>query len=433
MAARLDPEQCAEVMLASGLRPLVPYPGSQVPWEAVCVKCGARVAPIFSNVRRRGSGCVACARRVGHRVPSNDPVAVMRARGGEPLEPYPGRNDGPWRVRCNTCSREVTPTYASVQQGQGPCVHCGQAASAVPRRVSKHEAVVAMREADFEPLEPYRNARARWRCHCNRCGHDVTVVYGSVKAGGRGCTGCWQPTLSQDEARARMLQAGLRPLTPYPGHNDTPWPSECLTHRIVVSTTLAHATSKGRQNGCPDCAREGRSRPRRDPESAIAAVRRANAEPLEPYPGARKKWRVRCLACGTENLVILYALESGSGACSSCAQFGFDYSAPALLYLVTHLALGAHKIGIAGVRGVDRVRRLEALRADGWQVYKTLHFEHGREARNVELSVLKWLRSELNLQPYLASGTNGWTETVDADEVSLSQIWAKAIASRREC
>jgi hypothetical protein len=50
------------------------------------------------------------------------------------------------------------------------------------------------------------------------------------------------------------------------------------------------------------------------------------------------------------------------------------------------------------------------------------------EAYEIEQGVLNWLRSDLNLQQYLLSEQmpqRGHTETVDASEIDLPDIWAK--------
>ncbi len=117
------------------------------------------------------------------------------------------------------------------------------------------------------------------------------------------------------------------------------------------------------------------------------------------------------------------SVRSRGTSCRFCAEHGFDYGAPGLVYVVTHPARGAHKVGIAAVDS----DRLAVHRRSGWQVYRTLRFDRGEEAFRVEQGVLRWLRDELGLPPYLADGI-GWTETVDADAVSLPDLWSKVLS-----
>ena len=84
----------------------------------------------------------------GNAVDPVEAVDTMRAAGVEPLEPYPGSH-APWRCRCLTCGREVTPRYGLVSRDGGGCRYCAS------RAVDPAEAVDTMRRAGAEPLEPY--------------------------------------------------------------------------------------------------------------------------------------------------------------------------------------------------------------------------------------------------------------------------------------
>lgn len=60
---RRSPEEAEEVLRASGLEPLIPYPGStHAPWKSRCVTCGSERAPKLTNLLQRadkgGRGCV---------------------------------------------------------------------------------------------------------------------------------------------------------------------------------------------------------------------------------------------------------------------------------------------------------------------------------------------------------------------------------------
>ena len=116
-------------------------------------------------------------------------------------------------------------------------------------------------------------------------------------------------------------------------------------------------------------------------------------------------------------------VHNAQGVCRYCARHGFDYLAPSVVYLITHPQLGAHKVGITGVD----TTRLEAWRKHGWQAFKTRRFGVGHIAREVEQSVLRWLREELGHSAYLdaVQCPNGHTETVSADSIDLPTIWAK--------
>ncbi len=137
--------------------------------------------------------------------------------GLEPLEPYPGSNAKPWRCRCLSCDREVSPVYASIQQGRGGCRECGNVVASLRRRLDSSSAAAVMIDADLEPLEPYPGTAVPWRCRCVVCGHGVHPRYGDVRKSGRGCKWCADKAVDPDEAAAVMIDAGLEPLEPYPG------------------------------------------------------------------------------------------------------------------------------------------------------------------------------------------------------------------------
>ena len=160
-----------------------------------------------------------------------------------------------------------------------------------------------------------------------------------------------------------------------------------------------------------------------DPAVAAADMRAAGLEPLEDYPGASKPWRLRCLKCGKEVTPLFSNVRNGSG-CKYCALPGIKWDAPAFVYLIHHEKFGSHKVGITGV-GI-RTDRLKGFSALGWETYKTLEFSTGDDAHEVEQMVLYPYR-EQNFCPYLTPDLmkpmHGHSETIDAEAVSLLDLW----------
>ena len=244
MAPRIDPQQAAEAMLAAGVEPLAPYPGTGVPWPSRCLSCGREVSPRYTNIRAGHGGCRHCG------APAKDAAtaaAAMQAAALEPLTPYPGANT-PWRSRCTRCQREVSPTLHQVQRGKTACRFCaGQA-------VDPEQAADLMRAAGFEPLTPYERATAPWRCRCTRCGNEVSPSYNTVQQGGR-CAFCVGNKVNPQQAAALMRRAGLEPLVPYPG-SATPWRCRCASCGREV--TPRYTNIKRGHGGCAHCARANR-------------------------------------------------------------------------------------------------------------------------------------------------------------------------------
>ncbi len=217
-----------------------------------------------------------------------------------------------------------------------------------------------------------------------------------------------------------MIQAELRPQEPYPGHNKR-WRCQCLRCEQDVAPRLGHIR-QGR-GGCWACGViDGGLKQRTPPDIAEAQLRAGGFEPLEPYPGlASSPWRCRCLTCNCETRAPLYKVRNGIGVCSGCAAWGFNMSAPAVLYLLHHPQLGAVKVGITGHH--ERILRFEQR---GWKVQHTLLFQTGAVAWTVEQAVLARIRVDLGLSCYLTPrqmrGIGGFTETFDAAQLQPADL-----------
>jgi hypothetical protein len=174
---RVDADEAVSVMRASGLEPLVAYPGANEPWPAQCITCGQIVSPHLTTVRA-GGGCVWCARR---RVDAKAAVEVMRSAGFEPQEPYPGAG-AKWRCLCSVCGRESTPRYSTVTKGHR-CAWCaGQRVDAVVARD-------LMLASGMEPLVDFPGGKTRWKCRCLSCERVIYPTYANARKGRR-CRYC---------------------------------------------------------------------------------------------------------------------------------------------------------------------------------------------------------------------------------------------------
>lgn len=117
-------------------------------------------------------------------------AAELRAAGLEPLEPYPGYVNKPWRARCLTCGYEGVPRLNNVRRGGG-CRKCrNQAVRAAEVAANAPAATEVMRAAGYEPIEPYAGSDKPWRCRCTTCGKESTPRYGNVKQGRATCRHC---------------------------------------------------------------------------------------------------------------------------------------------------------------------------------------------------------------------------------------------------
>jgi hypothetical protein len=171
------PEAAIATMRAAGLEPLEPYVRAINPWRCRCLVCGSEVSPSYNAVQQ-GKGCRVCANQSRGERARLDPVHagdVMRAAHAEPLVSYPGGNSRPWLCRCAICGREISPSYANVAKGKGPCQFCGVVRNVNVRRMPAAEAVQRLRAAGAEPSVPFPGRIDRpWPATCSRCGHKIT-------------------------------------------------------------------------------------------------------------------------------------------------------------------------------------------------------------------------------------------------------------------
>ena len=307
------------------------------------------------------------------------------------------------------------PSYSGVRSGKRYRVCAGNAP------LDPAIAVQVMQDAGLEPLEPYQNNCAAWRCRCTKCGKTVSPSYSGVKNGKR-CKFCRGQVVTHDQALATMRAAGLEPLEPYRSANAA-WRCRCLRCGRDVSPSRTGILGGKR---CRYCGVESAASKRQvEPKAAAAVMRQAGLLPAEPYPGYNDlPWKCKCATCGRIVTPHYANVRLGQGGCRFCSGTGFDFASPALVYLLTHTHYQAHKIGVANCGG----SRLKTMAKRGWVMFRTRKFDRGDDAYRVEQAILTWLRVGLGLPPYLSTGEgDGWTETFSADAVSLSIVWRQVI------
>ena len=406
---QLTPQDKAVAFFESkGFTPLVAYPGANSPWKSKCNKCGEVSAPHYSSIKN-GRGCGVCA---GKLVPEHIAIQRMRESNLEPLEPYPGGKTA-WRCICTRCNREVYPKYAGIRNGDGGCKYCGG------HFVEPDAAFQVMLAKGVTPQEPYSHNAKKWHCICNSCGRNVYPTWNTVQSGRSACAYCTRRKVDPEEAVIAMLKNGAKPLEPYPGARIN-WSCECLKCGRKISPDYSSVINIG-ANPCGYCAGK-----RVDPKTAFAAMVNANLTPLEVYVKARKPWRCICNTCKKLVTPSYTSIRIGQGGCRYCTNRGLDYNEPAYLYLMTHQALAAHKVGIAN--GKTRVNRIKEHQKYGWVLFKSIDFETGDDAFQIEQQLLAWLRQNKGLGVFLSKEQlpqGGYSETIEAAEIDLPTIWAK--------
>ena len=384
-------------------KPRVPYPGFKKPWKSECLICHRMIQPRLNVIVRSGNACNFCNRRA---VDPQEADRIARKSGAIPQVPYPGA--GRWECQCKTCKRIIFPTLRRMRNGQNPCGWCAGV------RIDPSEARDAYLQAGLKAIGKYPGANKAWDAQCTSCGRRVTRSLARIKAGRYACPYCSGRKLTNADATKILRAAGARPLEKYVSIY-AKWKSQCLTCFREISPSLANV--RDGHSPCVYCSGK-----KVDAVTAKEFALSRGLDPIGKYPGATKRWKVRCLKCQRTSSVswVTLQLKRKNAGCSSCTIFGFKPLEPTYLYVITHKQKKAHKIGI----GNANARRIEKHVSNGWQIKEVLLFKKGTVAHKVEQEVIEWFRTELNLGPAYRNG-DGWTETVPSNEIDVISIVKK--------
>jgi len=403
---KVDTEDAIKLMKRMGFIPQVPYPGGNKPWKSKCEACNRISSPNYSAVKI-GSGCKYCA---GNAVVPSEAVRIMRSRGFVTLEPYPGGLNK-WRVRCKKCRNEFETYFYSTNAETG-CKFC--AGVAVDMKVVN----LKMKELQLQPLVKFPGATKGWKSKCLVCQRIVTPDWSHIKYRNSGCAYCSKKRVDKKEVTEMLKKSRIKPIGIFV-NGKTPWQAKCLKCKKIIYIRINDM--RGGQSGCIYCAGL-----RVDELDAIKLANKCGFIPLVKYPGANTPWKCQCKVCGKISTPAYTTMQNRQSGCKYCTIGGFDFKEPAIIYLITHAELGAHKVGVAGA--AKHNQRLAKHKALGWSVYKHKEFHIGDDAFKIEQAVIKWLYEKKNLSPFLAPEQmpqGGSSETVDASEIDLTAIWAK--------
>jgi protein-arginine kinase activator protein McsA len=355
----------------------------------------------------------------------------MLAAGLEPLDPYVASRKK-WKSKCLYCGRVCHPRHSDITSSTHGCPECSRKFASNGRRVDPQTAEKNVRKFGLEPLEPYTNNATRWKCIHKECGEIVWVLYGSVRRGQGICPKCTKKKGSSRKitiqaAESIMIQAGFKPLEPY-RHANYRWKSRHLECGRVTFPRFADIkrSDKKRTISCTHCANKSKAAKMRLPESkAIKVMVNANLKPLVPYKSANSRWKSECLQCGNTVYPRYSTIFAGRGGCSTCASRGISLSEPAYFYVMQHSQMGALKVGIGNPS--SKPDRIASHSRRGWTLLKKYDFDLGRDAVVLEKTILRWIRKELGLPPFLNRSVmqNGHTETAELDSIDLPSLFKR--------
>ena len=407
----VDPQEARKKMIKAKLQPLVAYPGSDIGWLCRCMKCSREVTPAYGSIRDGQGGCKWCKDKNPHIEPSVA-VQLLLENNIQPLEPFTNSHSK-WKSRCLRCNKEVSPSHHDIKQGSGGCKYCA------PNYVDKKRIMEVMKKAGLEPQEEYVNSKEPWKVRHDKCGRVFNVEYGNIRSSSS-CRYCAGVDVIPEEAVEVMKKLGIKPLVPYPGAKKL-WKCRCLVCKKIIYPN--YSSSANRDSGCAYCTGN-----RVDAKDAKKLMIINNLKPLEPFPGAVNRWKCKCETCKRIVTPRYTSVRGGQGGCGFCADWGIDYGANGFLYLMTNETLSAHKLGIGNSEISRGSSRIVQHKKYGWKLYKQLDFNVTDDAFQIEQKVLSWLREVKGLAIFLSEfemPQGGYTETVDASEIELPTIWAK--------
>jgi hypothetical protein len=258
MAKRLDPKVAEAVMLNAGLKPLEPYKGAVAKWKCLHIPCGEVVYAQYNMIQNGRGGCKKCgneSRFAKSRLTQKEVDLRLKEKGLVPLENYFNSSTA-FDCKCIKCGNIQSVKFRNINKTHG-CAKCGLKLGGLKGRVTQNKAIETMKLLDLEPLEPYVLSDKKWKCRCLRCGGVVFPTYGDATQGKRGCKKC--------------------------GYE-----------------------ASGMKSRIPE-------------KQAIAILKKAGLEPLEPYRNSHVRWKCKCLKCGKKTSPMLATISHKNGGCRFCA------------------------------------------------------------------------------------------------------------------
>jgi hypothetical protein len=182
---KLDKDLVEGIMFKSGWKPLEPYKNHRHRWKSECLICGKISTPTLKNVKKKGTGCGYCKKK---KVDGLDAFDAMLNAGLLPKTEYVDSKKN-WESECMTCGAIVSPSYNSIQRGQGGCENCGSKSRADKNRTERSVAFAMAKSRNLQPLEEYISRTKPWKCKCLICGNTPEPTLANMQRGS-GCSYC---------------------------------------------------------------------------------------------------------------------------------------------------------------------------------------------------------------------------------------------------
>ncbi len=427
MSKRIDPQFAEAQMIAAGLKPLEPYQSAVSNWRCRCLNCNQIVISRYNRVQQ-GSGCPRCAAvEAGKRIRLSEEIAISKLReyNLEALEPYV-KSDVEWKCKCLFCGDVVYPKLKNLQRGDGGCYKCGMKKAGLKNTMSQEEAFQIVSDAGFKPLEPYKNALAKWKMRHNVCGAIVHPKLNSIVNSQGTLKGCAVCSGHQVEKGFNDLATthpelsaqayGWDPAEVTQGSNQKKFWECSLKHHWVA--TVSARTSK--QSGCPYCTGKRVLFGFNDLETInpIIGNQAFGWDPATVTVGSTKRLKWKCNEGHIWTTTVL-ARSQGYG-CPTCAKSGFDPNKESHIYFLYHQKWEMYQIGITNF--IEQ--RMKSHEKIGWEVIELRGPMDGLIAREWETSILRMLKNKgADLSnPKIAGKFDGYSEAWSKSTFDVKSI-----------
>ena len=299
-APAIDPAVAQKVMINAGVTPLVPFSKNREPWKSKCQTCKRIVSPSYANVRNGHAACRYCTKGGVSEVEAR---RILLKSMVTPTVPYPGFKK-PWSSKCQVCGKSISPRVSLVQKTGKACNYCNR------RKVDPKDALAVAMKSGVIPLVDYPGP-GKWKSKCKQCKRIIYPTLRRMRNGQNPCGWCARVRIDPSEAKEAFLAVGLKPIGKYPGIAE-PWPAICLNCGERVERPLSRIQA-GRY-ACGFCS--GR---KIKETKAKAIMKDAGAIPLEPFVGINEKWLCKCSICLRQIEPKFANVRSGHSPCVYCS------------------------------------------------------------------------------------------------------------------
>jgi formylmethanofuran dehydrogenase subunit E len=306
---------------------------------------------------------------------------IAITRGLTPSVPYPGA-DKPWKGTCNTCNETISPSLHNIRRRKGACKHCAGNA----RHTETEARAIADERGNYTPSVPYPGNHKPWPGTCNTCSKQVSPRFADIKGGQGACKSCASARtgkaqrIPEEQARKKFAERGATMIGGYVSNGE---PVECVCDACGATVWPTYTGILRGRGACKYCG----GKVRKTQEQARAMFAERGATMIGKYVRARDKVECICDTCGATIWQTYNYVQGGGGACSGCADWGYDSTKPGHLYLMAGIWDGLPwlKVGITNNAPADRAKQV------GGTIIDSVLHESGADAKRIERELLDQL------------------------------------------